>query len=121
METRELLMNDYNQINDLIKDLRTCNADKTVIAEMEGQKESIRAELVKLESVTTDAKMKKAEIEANDKRSKIGNYITIGTFVISTGVTIWAVLKTFKFDQEGTVTSTLGRGILGSILPKTKK
>ena len=30
-------------------------------------------------------------------------------------------VKTFKFDEEGTVTSTLGRGILSGIMPKFKK
>ena len=51
----------------------------------------------------------------------ISNYITIGTFVGTSLISIWAVLKTFKFDEDGTITSTLGRGILNGIIPKFKQ
>lgn len=62
------------------------------------EKERIRNELIKVE-----------QIEAENNREKVRNMITVGTFGVSTLVGIWTVVKTFKFDNVATVTSTLGR------------
>ena len=54
-------------------------------------------------------------------KDRIRNGITIGTFVITSGISIYAISKTFKFDQVGTITSTLGRNILSGVVPKLGK
>lgn len=113
-ETRKLLMNDYNNVNQL---LTVVKPDDEKHGKLMKERDDIRNELIKLDEV----EMKKEEIEAENKREKIRNGITIGTFVVSSAIGVWAVLKTFAFDQEGTVTSTLGRGILSGIIPKVKK
>ena len=56
-----------------------------------------------------------------EERDRIRNGITIGTFVITSGISIYAISKTFKFDQVGTITSTLGRNILSGVVPKLGK
>ena len=117
-KTRKLLMEDYTKTNDI---LSVIDVDSPQREGLQRERDNIRNELIKLDSIEIEAKNKKAEIEAENKREKIRNIITVGTFSITTFVSIWAVLKTFKFDQEGTVTSTLGRGILNNIIPKFKK
>lgn len=117
-KTRELLMNDYNAVGDLLKVVQ--NEDERQ-GKLLKEKDDIRKELIELDSIEMQAKMKETEIKAEDKREKIRNGITIGTFAVTSLISIWAVVKTFKFDQEGTVTSTLGRGILSGIIPKFKK
>ena len=117
-ETRELLMDDYNRISDILKVIAPDSPDRSGL---ERERDNIRKELIELDSVYMNAKMKEAEIKAENKREKVRNGITIGTFLIGTYVSVWAVIRTFEFDVDGTITSTLGRGILGSIVPKTKK
>ena len=56
-----------------------------------------------------------------EERDKIRNRITIVTFGISTAISLYAIVKTFRFDQDSTVTSTLGRNILNSVIPKLFK
>lgn len=34
------------------------------------------------------------------------------------GVTIWGVLKSLKFEETGTVTTLIGRGLLNKLLPR---
>ena len=93
------------------------------------ERDKIRNEIIKLEQSILDAEVKKAQleaeakskaaqIEAENKRDKIRNRITVGTFVVSTMFSAYAVFKTFKFDKEATITSTLGRNILNSAIPK---
>ena len=117
-ETKELLMEDYKKVSDL---LTVVQPDDEKYGRLIEERDDIRNELIKMDSIEIDANGKKAEIEAEDRREKVRNYITIGTFVGTSLISIWAVLKTFKFDEDGTVTSTLGRGILSGIIPKFKQ
>ena len=83
--------------------------------------DNIRNELIKLEQINQDSDMKLSQIKAEDKREKTRNLITIGTFAITTGVSLYGLWKTFDFDGERTVTSTLGRGILNDVWKKIFK
>ena len=42
-------------------------------------------------------------------------------FGVSTLLSLYAIIRTFNFDQESTVTSTLGRNILNNVVPKLFK
>ena len=117
-ETRKLLMEDYNKNGEY---LALVKPSDEIHGKLLKDRDDIRKELIQVDTVEIEAENKRAEIEAENKREKIRNGITIGTFTITSMISIWAVLKTFKFDQEGTVTSTLGRGILSGIIPKFKK
>lgn len=56
---------------------------------------------------------------AKDKKSEtIKNGIAIGSIVVSTCVTIWGTLASFKFEKDGTVTTILGRQFISKLLPK---
>ena len=112
------LWQNYNDVNDCIKGL-----DKESIEYKEAleERDKVRNELIKLEQINKDTNVKISQIESENKREKIRNGITIGTFVVSTGVSVYAIAKTFKFDQVATVTSTLGRNILNGVVPKMLK
>ena len=72
----------------------------------------------KRENAEFEREFKKQQVEDEKKDRKIRNYITIAGIVVPTVVTIWGTLKTFKFEETGTVTSMLGRGFINKILPK---
>lgn len=117
-EIKEALWKDYRKVSELI-DFADSNDEryKSLLEE----RDKLRNELIKFEQNRSDAEIKKAQIEAEDKREKIRNNITIGTFTVSTGLSLYAIVRTFKFDQESTVTSTLGRNILNGVIPKMFK
>ena len=115
---KEALWQDYKDANNLIGDLVVGNEDYDVAIK---ERDNIRNELIKLEQIEQDTKVKVSHIESENKREKIRNGITIGTFVVSTVVSVCAINKTFKFDQVATVTSTLGRNILNGVVPKIFK
>ena len=73
-------------------------------------------EKIKDREIDQELKLKQMSEERKDRLIKNG--ITIGTFVISTGVTIWGVLASFKFEEEGSITTILGRGLINKLLPK---
>lgn len=116
-ETRTLLMEDYRRVTEL---LAVVPDSDTRQEQLMKERDNIRNELIKLDSNAVDIHMREKELAEEGKREKIRNGITIGTFVISTCVSVYAILRTFRFDENGTVTSTLGRGILNGIIPKFK-
>lgn len=103
----EALWQNYEKINGQIDELEVGSEEYNVA---QRERDEIRNELIKLK-----------QIEEENRRDKIRNGITIGTFIVSTGVSLYAIAKTFKFDQVATVTSTLGRGILNGVVPKMLK
>ena len=65
-----------------------------------------------------DAELKQEQLEADVKDRKVRNAISIAGIIIPTAVTIWGTLKSFKFEESGTVTTIMGRGFINKLLPK---
>lgn len=60
--------------------------------------------------------------EKQAKREQINrwvqNGIAVAGILIPVGVTIWGTLVSFKFEEEGTITTIMGRGFINKLLPK---
>lgn len=106
-ETREILLADYEDVSEKLK---CVSKDEDAYKELLNDRKAIRDELVKME-----------EIDSENKRDKIRNIITIGTFSITSSLSVWALLRTLRFDESGTVTSTAGRGIVSDVVLKMFK
>lgn len=65
-----------------------------------------------------ETNLKIQQIEDDRKDRKVKNGIAIGSTLLGVGVTIWGTLKTLKFEEEGTVTTLMGRGFINKLLPK---
>ena len=115
----EALWSDYKKTSDLIDGLNIENVDSYKIA-ME-DRDKIRTELIKIEQMKNEERTQIEQQKNDSKKDFIKNTISTITFGITTIVSIYTINKTFKFDQEATVTSTLGRGILNSVIPKFSK
>ena len=86
-------------------------------------------ELRKLDSDRNDKEseldIRSKDLELREQRDKydkidqlIRNGISIAGIVIPTVVTIWGTLKTFQFEEEGSITTNIGRGFINKLLPK---
>lgn len=117
MKTEELLLREYKNASDLgslVKD------DPEKLELVMKEKDNIRNEMVKMESVKMELKCKKEEIKAENKRTWITIAKDVGIAVVTLACSGYLAVQTFKFDRESTVTSTLGRGILGNFIPRIK-
>jgi predicted phosphoribosyltransferase len=72
----------------------------------------------KMESLRVDREIKEAQMKDERKDRTIKNVITVGTTAATVGLTVWGALKTWKFEETGTVTSMFGRGFMQKLLPK---
>ena len=72
----------------------------------------------KAKSREIEASLKRAQIEEDRKDRRVKNGIAIGGIVLPLAVTIWGTFKTLKFEEEGTVTTIMGRGFINKLIPK---
>lgn len=66
--------------------------------------------------IETELKLKQMEEERKDRLIK--NCVTAAGIVIPSVITVWGTIKSLKFEQDGTVTTMIGRGFINKLLPK---
>ena len=65
-----------------------------------------------------EASLKRAQIEEDRKDRRVKNGIANGGICPPLAVTIWGTFKSLKFEEEGTVTTIMGRGFINKLIPK---
>lgn len=65
-----------------------------------------------------EASLKRDQMEEDRKDRRFKNGIALGGIVLPLAVTIWGTFKTLKFEEEGTVTTIMGRGFINKLIPK---
>ena len=65
-----------------------------------------------------DTKIKTEQLKEDRKDRLAKNLIAVAGIIIPVGVTIWGTVASFKFEEEGTVTTIMGRGFINKLLPK---
>ena len=78
--------------------------------------ESERKDKIESREIETDIKLKQMEDENKDRFVK--NCLTGASLVSGIGLTVWGALKSWQFEKEGTVTSTMGRMFMNCFRPK---
>lgn len=84
---------------------------------------------IELEKVENDAKDKEEtrknentlrlkQMEDEKKDRLVKNCLTGASILSGIGVTVWGALKSWKFEETGTVTSTAGRKFIGNLFSK---
>ena len=62
--------------------------------------------------------LKRAQANEERKDRTIKNILQGLAIALPLGVTIWGTHKSIKFEQEGTITTIMGRGFIQKLLPK---
>ena len=125
----EALWNDYNDAKSKLDGLSLADKKAEVLIK---ERDNIRNELIEYDKSVkelelkkqlsdNDVKLKSKQLTTEQKNELMRNGIAIGTFLISTTVSIFTIVKTFRFDEESSVTSTMGRGVLNGVVPKLFK
>lgn len=73
---------------------------------------------LEVENRKKDDLYKDAQVKEDQKDRLIRNCIAAAGIVIPSVITVWGTLKSLKFEEEGTVTTIMGRGFINKLLPK---
>ena len=117
-KTKETLWKEYDNVCTQIESLEIGHEKYQMLLD---QKDKILNDLIKCEQISTDAEIKKHQIDTDNKLGFLGHLITGFSIIGSLAITMYGVKKTFKFDETATITSTMGRPILNGIVPKIIK
>ena len=73
---------------------------------------------IELKKIESDAELTKAEQKSENRNRIIGHIVTGVTTAAGILLTIWGTKATFKFEETGTITTTMGRGFLNKLMFK---
>ena len=65
-----------------------------------------------------DRELDRKKYESDEKDRWIKNGLTAAGLIIPTIVTIWGTVKSFEFEEKGSITTIMGRGFINKLLPK---
>ena len=65
-----------------------------------------------------DRELDRKKYESDEKDRWIKNGLTAAGLIIPTIVTIWGTIKSFEFEEKGSITTIMGRGFVNKLLPK---
>lgn len=65
-----------------------------------------------------DLRLKQQQMDEEKKDRLIKNIIGAATVVLPLAVTIWGTKVSLKFEEEGTITTQMGRGFIQRLFPK---
>lgn len=116
----DALWADYKKASDLVEGLSIGDNNESYKMALE-DRDKVRTELIKMEQMKNEEQTQLLQVKNESKWNWIKFGMTLTTLGINLAFSSWAMRKTFEFDQEGTVTSTLGRGILNNSIPKLFK
>ena len=74
--------------------------------------------LDKEQSRKFDSELKLSEVKEDRKDRIIKNCISVAGIVLPIIVTVWGTKTSLKFEEEGTITTSIGRGFINKLLPK---
>ena len=72
----------------------------------------------KIEAQNIENDLKALQIKEDNLDRWVRNGIAIAGIIVPSVLTVWGTLKSFKFEETGTVTTILGRGFINKFLPK---
>lgn len=118
----EVIKEDFDKLkgNDLGSDERKAALDevtKLMDRAIEIKKVDVDCEN-RAKTLESEELMRKQQIEDEKKDRLIKNLISVAGIVLPIGLTIWGTKVSLKFEEEGTVTTIMGRGFINKLLPK---
>lgn len=81
--------------------------------------ERVRDEAERAKQTRKDEeRFRQQQFESERKDRWIKNGLTATGIIVPSLITIWGTLKSLKFEEEGTITTAIGRGFINKLLPK---
>lgn len=115
---REEIQDEFEQLSKM--ELGTEQYEKTVngLAKLMDKAIEIEKFNADVEEKFKENDLKNVQMEEERKDRLIKNIIAGAGVAIPALLTVWGTIKSIKFEQEGTITTIMGRGFINKLLPK---
>lgn len=74
--------------------------------------------VIEREAKENDRLLKIQQMDEDRKDRLVKNCMTAAGIILPVMLTVWGTLTSLKFEEEGTVTTIVGRGFVNKLLPK---
>lgn len=71
---------------------------------------------IEIEKFESSEAHNEKQMKEDRKARLVKNCIDVGSIVLPLAVTIWGARASFKFEEEGTITTTIGRKFMDKII-----
>lgn len=72
----------------------------------------------RVDSRVAENELKEKQLIEDRKDRRMKNGISIGSLFVTSAVTVWGTLKVLKFEEVGTITTIVGRNVIGKLFKK---
>ena len=73
---------------------------------------------IEMEKLGNEVEKFQLQMREEQKDRLIKNCIAVAGIVIPVGLTVWGTITSLKFEENGTITTAIGRGFINKLLPK---
>lgn len=71
---------------------------------------------IEIEKLESSESQNEKQMKEDRKSRLVNNIIDAGSIILPLAVTIWGAKASFKFEEEGTITSTVGRKFMDKLI-----
>ena len=73
------------------------------------------------EARESERELKLQQLKQERRFGVLKTVAEVGATLFTLGVSVWGLCSAFKFEEEGTISSSPGRGIINNFIPKFKR
>ena len=115
MDARTLLDDEIKRLYERMKEL---DPDTKQYAEVEDNWTKLMDRKLEIEKLESSEALAEKQMREDRKTRLFKNLIDVGAIVLPLGVTIWGAIVSFKFEEDGTITSNMGRKFMDKLIKK---
>lgn len=108
----------HKEIEKELKDLETLEAGTEEYKSAVEGVTKLMDKAIEMDKMGHEREEHVAQVKRDERNRLIQHILTGVGILVPVGVTIWGTLKCLKFEETGTVTTSIGRGFVNKILPK---
>lgn len=106
------------EIEELFNELSKEGLDAKEYAAIEDNLTKLMDRRIEIEKIEESATQAEKQMKEDRKARLAKNLIDVGAIVLPLAVTIWGAKASFRFEEEGTITTAIGRKFMDKLIKK---
>jgi hypothetical protein len=106
------------EIEELFEELANLKKDTKEYADVESKLTTLMDRRIEIEKIKESASQAEKQMKEDRKARLAKNLIDVGSIVLPLAVTIWGAKASFRFEEEGTITTAIGRKFMDKLIKK---
>ena len=106
------------EIEELFNELANLKKDAKEYADVESKLATLMDRRIEIEKIESSEAQAEKQMKEDRKTRLAKNIIDVGAIILPLAVTIWGAKASFRFEEEGTITTAIGRKFMDKLIKK---